>query len=293
MTSTANPTQPASLHRYGLAEVSTADAEGSAVMGTENADSRAPYADQRKQRILDRLRSHGRVEVLDIAEGLGVTGETIRKDLIALERQGLLRRVHGGAVPAQSLSFEPAVETRTQFMSEKTRIARAALEHLPEQGSVLIDAGSTTAKLVEMFPGDRELTVYTNTVPLAMSLLNRPRLTVFTLGGRLRNKTFAEVGDWAARALAEINVEVAFLGTNGISMTRGLTTPDPAEAAVKRLMLGCARRRILLADHSKFGVISGTKHADLDDIDVLITDTGLPDDQYTQLHSAGITVERT
>ena len=262
-------------------------------MGTETADSRAPYADQRKQRILDRLRSHGRVEVLDIAEGLGVTGETIRKDLIALERQGLLRRVHGGAVPAQALTFEPAVETRTQFMSEKTRIARAALEHLPEQGSVLIDAGSTTAKLVEMFPGDRELTVYTNTVPLAMSLLNRPRLTVFTLGGRLRNKTFAEVGDWAARALAEINVDVAFLGTNGISLTRGLTTPDPAEAAVKRLMLGCARRRILLADHSKFGDISGTKHADLDDIDVLITDTGLPDDQYTQLHSAGITVERT
>ena len=86
---------------------------------------------------------------------------------------------------------------------------------------------------------------------------------------------------------------LAFLGTNGISMTRGLTTPDPAEAAVKRLMLRCARRRILLADHSKFGVISGTKHADLDDIDVLITDTGLPDDQYTQLHSAGITVERT
>ena len=76
-----------------------------------------------------------------------------------------------------------------------------------------------------------------------MSLLTRPRLTVFTLGGRLRNVTFAEVGDWAARALAEINVDVAFLGTNGISMSRGLTTPDPAEAAVKRLMLGCATKR--------------------------------------------------
>ena len=130
----------------------------------------------------------GRVDAVEVAEALGVTGETIRKDLIALERQGLLRRVHGGAVPVQSLAFEPAVETRTQFASEKTRIAQAALEHLPAQGSVLIDAGSTTAKLVEMFPGDRELTVYTNTVPLAMSLLTRPRLTVFTLGGRLRNQ---------------------------------------------------------------------------------------------------------
>jgi DeoR family fructose operon transcriptional repressor len=260
---------------------------------TEDANARTPYADQRKNHILDRLLSSGRVDATETAESLGVTGETIRKDLIALERQGLLRRVHGGAVPVQSLAFEPGVETRTEFTTEKTRIAQAALAHLPAEGSVLVDAGSTTAKLVEMFPGDRELTVYTNTVPLAISMLTRPRLTVFTLGGRLRNKTFAEVGDWAARALAEINVDVAFLGTNGISMTRGLTTPDPAEAAVKRLMLSCASKRVLLADHSKFGVVKGTKHGDLEDIDVLITDAGLTDDQYTQLRTAGIDVERT
>ncbi len=259
---------------------------------TDKVDARTPYADQRKNHILDRLLSNGRVDAMEVAESLGVTGETIRKDLIALERQGLLRRVHGGAVPVQSLAFEPAVETRTQLASEKTRIAQAALNHLPARGSVLIDAGSTTAKLVELFPGDRDLTVYTNTVPLAMSLLTRPRLTVFTLGGRLRNVTFAEVGDWAVRALAEINVDVAFLGTNGISMTRGLTTPDPAEAAVKRLMLDCAAKRVLLADHSKFGVVKGTKHGDLDDIDILISDTGLTDGQYAQLRTAGIEVER-
>ena len=259
---------------------------------TDNVDARTPYADQRKNHILDRLLSGGRVDAMEVAESLGVTGETIRKDLIALERQGLLRRVHGGAVPFQSLAFEPAVETRTQLASEKTRIAQAALNHLPARGSVLIDAGSTKAKLVELFPGDRDLTVYTNTVPLAMSLLTRPRLTVFTLGGRLRNVTFAEVGDWAVRALAEINVDVAFLGTNGISMTRGLTTPDPAEAAVKRLMLDCAAKRVLLADHSKFGVVKGTKHGDLADIDILISDTGLTDGHYAQLRTAGIEVER-
>jgi len=260
---------------------------------TEEATARTPYADQRKNHILDRLLSNGRVDATEVAESLGVTGETIRKDLIALERQGILRRVHGGAVPVQSLAFEPGVETRTEYSTEKTRIAQAALAHLPNEGSVLIDAGSTTAKLVEMLPGDRELTVYTNTIPLAISLLTRPRLTVFTLGGRLRNKTFAEVGDWTVRALAEINVDVAFLGTNGISMARGLTTPDPAEAAVKRLMLGCAAKRVLLADHSKFGVVKGTKHGDLDDIDVLISDAGLTNDQYTQLRTAGIDVERT
>ena len=262
-------------------------------MAAGNDDSRTPFADERKNHILERLMTLGRVDAVEISESLGVTGETIRKDLIALERQGLLRRVHGGAVLVQSLSFEPAVETRTQSASEKARIAQAALKHLPAQGSVLIDAGSTTAKLVEIFPGDRDLTVYTNTVPLAVALLTRPRLTVVTLGGRLRNKTFAEVGDWAMRALAEINVDVAFLGTNGISTSRGLTTPDPDEAAVKRLMLDCAAKRVLLADHTKFGVINGTKHGDLNDIDVLISDKGLTDAQCTELRTAGIEVERT
>jgi DeoR family fructose operon transcriptional repressor len=196
-------------------------------------------------------------------------------------------------VPVHYLSYEPGVETRTEFTTEKAAIAKAALAHLPSQGSVLIDAGSTTAQLVEIFPGDRELTVYTNTLPLAMSLLTRPLLTVFTLGGRLRSKTFAEVDDWAARSLGEINVDVAFLGTNGISLTRGLTTPDPAEAAIKRLMLSCAQRRILLADHSKVGTVSGVHHGDLHDIDLLITDNGLSDTELTELRAAGLTVERT
>ncbi|WP_040700231.1 DeoR/GlpR family DNA-binding transcription regulator [Nocardia vinacea] len=260
---------------------------------TTSDNTRTPYADERKQHILNVLRSRGRIEANDVADSLGVTGETIRKDLIQLERQGLLRRVHGGAVPMQYLSFEPAVVSRTEFMSEKARIARAALAHVPAQGSVLIDAGSTTAQLVEQFPGDRELTVYTNTLPVALSLLTRPLLTVFTLGGRLRSKTLAEVDDWAARSLAEINVDVAFLGTNGISLMRGLTTPDPAEAAIKRLMLACAQRRILLADHSKVGIVSGTKHGDLTDVDLLITDTGLTDAQLAELTETGMSVERT
>lgn len=262
-------------------------------MTTNDDASRTLYADQRKQHILDTLRTAGRIDANAVAADLGVTNETIRKDLIQLERHGLLKRVHGGAVPVQYLSFEPAVDARTEYTTEKARIAKAALAYIPDHGSVLVDAGSTVAQLVEQFPGDRDLTVYTNTLPMAISLLTRPSLTVFTLGGRLRSKTLAEVGDWTARALSEINVDVAFLGTNGLSLTRGLTTPDPAEAAIKRLMLGCAQRRILLADHSKIGAISGTKHGDLADIDVLITDTGTTDQQAAELEHLGMTVERT
>jgi DeoR family transcriptional regulator, fructose operon transcriptional repressor len=261
-------------------------------MDADDADTtRALYADERKQHVLEALRRDGRVDAAEVAAQLRVTGETVRKDLIHLERQGLLRRVHGGAVPVTHLSYEPSVETRTGFLAEKTRIAKAALAQLPDRGSVLIDAGSTTAQLVELFPGDRELTVYTNTLTVAVQLLTRPLVTVYTLGGRVRPVTFAEVDDWAARALAELNVDVAFMGANGIGVDRGLTTPDPAEAATKRRMLSCAERCVLLADHSKVGAVSGMQFGTLRDVALLITDTGLPSEQLAELRGAGLAVE--
>ncbi|UXM91837.1 DeoR/GlpR family DNA-binding transcription regulator [Paenarthrobacter sp. JL.01a] len=255
------------------------------------SDSRVPFPEQRRGLILERLRTEGRADAAAISEELGVTGETLRKDLMALEQLGLLRRVHGGAVPVGRLTYEPAVSTRTGFRDEKTRIAKAALRHLPSGGSLLLDAGSTTARLAAMFPYDKELTVYTNTLSIATSLLDRPLLTVHTLGGRVRPLTEAEVDDWASRSLAEINVDVAFLGANAISVDRGLTTPDPAEAAVKRLMLQSARRRVLLADHSKFGCVSNCKHADLADIDLIITDSDLDDRELKAIQAAGVEVE--
>lgn len=261
-------------------------------MDTADADSnRVLYADERRRHLVEVMRRDGRIDAAGVAADLNVTGETIRKDLIALERRGLLRRVHGGAVPAASLSYEPAVEARTGFLEEKARIARAALAHLPERGTVLIDAGSTTSQFVDVLPGDRELTVYTNTLPFALQLVSRPLLTVYTLGGRVRATTLAEVDGWTVRALAEINVDVAFLGANGISASRGLTTPDPAEAAAKRQMLSSARRRILLADHSKIGAISGVRYGGIADIDLLITDAGADAAVVGELSAEGLAVE--
>jgi DeoR family transcriptional regulator, fructose operon transcriptional repressor len=256
------------------------------------SDGRVPFSSQRRQAIVRALRASGRVDVTEIAAELGVTNETVRKDLIQLERHGLLRRVHGGAVPIEHLAFEPDVTARTEFADEKRRIARAAFAHLPAEGSVLLDAGSTTSRLADIFPTDRSLIVFTNTLPIALSLLGRPNLTVHSLGGRLRGPTSAEVGPWTDRALRDINVDVAFLGTNGVTLDRGLTTPDAAEAATKQLMLSAARRRILLADHSKVGLVSLHKHGELSDIDLLITDSGLPDDQQAALAAAGLSVER-
>jgi DeoR family fructose operon transcriptional repressor len=251
------------------------------------------YSAQRRQAILRTLAVAGRVDVAAMADELSVTSETVRKDLIALERQGRLRRVHGGAIPVHGLSFEPEVSARIELAEEKRRIAKAALAHLPQSGTILVDAGSTTERLAELIPSDRQLTAFTNTLPIALTLAGKPNITVYTLGGRVRSRTLAEVDNWAARTLSEINVDVAFLGTNGISLDRGLTTPDPAEAAIKRLMIGCARRRILLSDHSKVGHVSTYKYGDLADVDLLITDAGVTVSDEAALRTAGLTLEKT
>ncbi|MFB9839816.1 DeoR/GlpR family DNA-binding transcription regulator [Actinoallomurus acaciae] len=253
---------------------------------------RPPYAAQRQQILLQTLRRAGRIDVTDMADRLSVSTETIRKDLTELERQGLLHRVHGGAVAVEDLSFEPAVAARTEYTEEKRRIAQAALAEVPNEGAVLIDAGSTTACLADLMPGDRDLAVFTSALTIAMTLATRPRLTVHTLGGRVRSRTFAEVDNWAVRALSEIRVDVAFLGTNGFTVEDGLRTPDESEATVKRLMLGAARRRVLLADHSKAGHISLYKYGDLSEIDLLITDTGLPDADVRRFEDVGVEVKR-
>lgn len=251
------------------------------------------YSPERQQEMVRLARARGRVEVAVLAEQFGVTTETIRRDLTSLERQGLLRRVHGGALPVDRLGFEPGVAERAETMAaEKERIAKRALRELPEEGSVLLDAGTTTARLAEAIGDDRDLTVVTNALPIALVLSTRHRVTVHTVGGRVRGRTLAQVDRWALRSLAEIHVDVAFLATNGVSVERGLTTPDLAEAAVKEAMVASARRVVLLADHTKVGNDQFARFADLGAIDLLITDTGLDGRSASELEAAGPTVVR-
>lgn len=246
------------------------------------------YPEERQQRIVERARVAGRVEVTLLAEDLDVTTETIRRDLKVLERHGLLRRVHGGAIPVERLGFEPALAAREAVLTaEKERIAKAALTELPAEGSILLDSGTTTARLADALPLDRELVVLTNGLPIALALATRPNLTVLLIGGRVRGRTLAAVDSWALHALGESYVDVAFLATNGVSVERGLTTPDTTEAAVKRAMVRAARRTVLLADHTKVGSDHLARFADVADIDVLITDSGIEADDAARLRAAG------
>jgi DeoR family fructose operon transcriptional repressor len=246
------------------------------------------YAPERHQQILDTARAHGRVEVAELARDLAVTPETVRRDLTALERRGVVRRVHGGAIPVERLGIEQGVADReTQAATQKDRIARAALEELPDGGSIIIDAGTTTARMAQLLPSDREFTVVTHSIPVASALVSRPNITLHLLGGVVRGRTLAAVGEWTKTQISEVFADVAFMGTNGISVERGLTTPDIAEASVKRALIDAARRTVVLADHSKFGREDFAKVAPLSLVDTVISDIGLDVELAEDVENAG------
>lgn len=246
------------------------------------------YAAERQQRILTEARRAGRVEVAALADSLGVAAETVRRDLTALERRGSLRRVHGGAIPVERLELEPTLATRSTRLTEvKRRIAARVLDELPTGGTVLLDSGSTTLAVVELLPPDADLTVLTNSVAAAAVLSTHPGVTLYLLGGRVRGVTGAAVGEWATRALEGVTVDLAVLGTNGISAGRGLTTPDQAEALVKRAMVRAARRVVVATDSSKAGDDHLHRFAELADVDLVVTDADLDDDVAAELRAAG------
>lgn len=251
------------------------------------------YAEERHAAILQRVSDSGRVEVTGLAEELAVTQETVRRDLTVLERRGLLKRVHGGAVPLERIDYEARLSTRRERNAEeKARIARVAAAEIPDEGAVLFDSGSTPEETARAMPTDRELTVVTNSLPIAIFLADLPALSVWTVGGRVRGRTHAAVDEWARRQLEDVSVEVAFLGTNGVTVARGLTTPQPTEAAAKQAMVQAARRRILVCDHTKFGRNSFCRFADVADIDLVITGAEVDDDTVAEIEAAGPKVIR-
>lgn len=184
------------------------------------------YAPERQQEILRLARDGGRVDVLSLAEEFQVTAETIRRDLKTLDRAGLLRRVHGGAIPAGRLDFEPDLaERESTAADEKDRIAQAAVAELPDQGTMILDAGEHGRPARRDLPLEATLTVVTHSLPIAARLADHPGIQLHLVGGRVRHRTRAAVDAWALRAYAEIRADVLFVAANGFSAEHGLTTP--------------------------------------------------------------------
>ena len=263
------------------------------------------FAEERQQKIAELVAGSGRVSVTLLAERFRITTETVRRDLATLETAGTVRRVHGGAVAADRFSTteESINERAIQRPDQKRRIAEAAMALIPQaaSGSILIDAGSTTEVLADLLsrrtavepsatdPG-AELVVITHAVPIAARLSSTPGIALQILGGRVRGLTQAAVGQATVEAAQRMRPDIAFIGTNGIHPSFGLSTPDPEEAAVKAAFVHSARRIVVLADSSKLDAETLVQFASLKDLDTLITDSEPSPELAAALTEAGVDV---
>lgn len=235
-------------------------------------------ARQRQALILDRVREVGGVRVADLARELGVSDMTVRRDLEILHERGLLEKVHGGATAISSMAqFEPGFVAKSALQqAEKVAISAAAADLVEPGMAIAISAGTTThvlAARVAEIPG---VTVVTNSMRVAEVLYRTGRRdqTVILTGG-VRTPSEALVGSFAVAQLRSIHVDLAFMGVHGMGARAGFTCPNLSEADTDRAMIEAGQRLVVIADHSKWGVIGIASIARLDQADVLITDSGI------------------
>ncbi|MFE2042122.1 DeoR/GlpR family DNA-binding transcription regulator [Streptomyces sp. NPDC059477] len=241
-------------------------------------------AEQRRALILDEVRRRGGVRVNELTRRLGVSDMTVRRDLDALARQGVLEKVHGGAVPLVDAStHEPGFEAKSGLeLNAKADIARAAAELVAPGAAIALSGGTTTYALAQQLLDVADLTVVTNSVRVAdvfhaaqRSVGPRPGAATVVLTGGVRTPSDSLVGPVADQAIAALHFDLLFLGVHGIAPGAGLSTPNLAEAETNRRLVHSARRVVVVADHTKWGTVGLSSFATLEQIDTLVTDAGM------------------
>lgn len=229
-------------------------------------------AEERRLQLVDWARDEGRIDAAAAARKLRVATETVRRDLDVLDRRGVLRRVHGGAIALDRFTHEFTIPERENLNPEaKGRIADAAAQFLPAKGCIFVDGGTTTEQLAPHLAGKPELLVVTNNIRLA-SRIGDSGTKLYVLSGEVRPASLSTVGTRAAEDLADWNASVAFLGANGLTPDLRMTAYDANEASVKKVMMKNARERILLVDHSKFGSSYPANFGHVSDLDRVVCD---------------------
>ena len=249
--------------------------------------------DERRALILDRLRTHGRVLAADLTAELGVSSDTIRRDLRDLDEAGLLRRVHGGALPRHG-DAAPFQARARRAPAAKTSIARRAAECVHDGQLVVLDGGTTTLEVARALTANPRLRarVITTSPPIALALADHPGLEVTVVGGTLRPNSLVTVGAEAIGALAPIRADVVFLGVCGLHPQIGITTDDLEERHVKATMIDGAAEVVALADHDKLGTAMSVVVAPLSAVTCLVTDAEADDEALAPYRALGIEVLR-
>ena len=246
---------------------------------------------ERRRLIAENIRSRGVVSVAEMAETLGTTEITVRRDLRDMAREGLLVRTHGGAVQPAGLGHEPSYsEKALQAAAEKAAIARLAFEMIRPGDSILLGPGTTTFALARLLVDCPELTVVTNSLLVAQALMGTSRVEVILTGGTLRRSIFALVGPAIEESVRALRASQAFISGNGFTAERGLSTPSPLVAAADRAFAGAAQQVIVLADHTKIGQETMCQTVPTDRVSTLITDSRADPAQLDASRAAGIRV---
>lgn len=251
------------------------------------------FAAERKRRILDHLRRHGSAPLRDLARLTECSEVTVRRDVRALEAEGLLERSHGGAmVPHGNRLHEPTYSEKTSIAAaEKAVIAAAAVGLVRAGDAIILGAGTTTHALAKRLTSFRELTVVTNSLLVADALAPATGVEVVMTGGTLRGSIHALVGAAAEESLSGLRTASAFISGNGVSADRGLTTPSLVVASVDRALAQVAAEVIVLADHTKVGEESMCQTVPIERISRLITDGGSDAHALAALRAAKVSVE--
>lgn len=276
-------------HSFATSQASGANTAGNALSDKQSL---------RLTAILEILRETGSVSVEELSLRLAVSVVTIRRDLDLLEKDGRLRRTHGGAVSIEPLFYEPFRNDRSfqaqveKFADEKRRIARAAAALVGAGETIALTPGTTTTEVVRSLPQNFNITVVTNTVNIAMELSKRKDLNVFVTGGHLRGDWFSLVGPTAVQSLDRILIHTLFIGADGLDPEWGATCFSSDEADFNSALVRASRRRVAVVDHSKFDVTAGWRICGIAEIHMLITDTGTSDETAAAFERSGVQVLR-
>lgn len=250
---------------------------------------------RRHEHILDLLQSRGRVDVSELSRLLDVSEMTTRRDLLALESLGSLRRVHGGAVRELGRSFEPGYRSRSQHaLAHKKAIAAAAAELVTDGDAIALDVGSTVLQMVDQLVGRSGLSIVTSNLRVAWSVANNHALErsvrLILAGGVVRADELNMTGSSAQENYRRLRVDTAFIGVGGVNVAAGLTDYNLEDAELKQVLVNSARRVIVLADSSKLDHETFAHVADLHQVDMLVTDETADGAVVERLREAGLQV---
>jgi DeoR/GlpR family transcriptional regulator of sugar metabolism len=249
----------------------------------------------RQRKILELIAQNGQVAVTDICSLFGVSEMTVRRDLSELDREGLLRRVHGGAMSSLGRSYEPPYPLRaTENLRYKEAIGRAAAEMISDGESIAFDVGTTTLEIARSLEGKRNLTILTASLPIANEIVVNYSLEsdirLILTGGVVRAGELSMIGEYASRLYADLHVDMAFMGIGGISLKDGLTEYNMEDALMKQALIRSANHVVVVVDSTKFGRTTFASVAPLSSIHSVITDLEAPSEMVEALRSLDIEV---